>query len=115
MCGGSGRWTSWCVGVPFERDDWSAIWPRRGPGDEPWVMAVSERVRQELKERHVLFTELPRSDTPASMEAFRISGFNTGNFKPVSIVLISNSRPPEIHYEAATTTRAATAAAKRER
>jgi hypothetical protein len=91
--------------VPFAREGWPGIWPTYVPGSVTYVIAVSEKVRQELDRRKILYTELPRTDTPSNLanpSAFEISGFNTGNFKPVRITLISNRPRPEIHYVPAT-------------
>ena len=80
--------------VPFARRGWQGAWlPSRTPS-EPFVVAVEDKVLRELDRLQILYTKLPRSDTPANLEAFRISGFNTGNFKPVSIILISNQPSP---------------------
>jgi len=69
--------------------------PQRAVGSEHYVVAVEEKVRQELEQQHIAYTELPRSDTPANLAAFRISGFNTGNMRPVTVTLITNV-PPEV-------------------
>jgi 4-amino-4-deoxy-L-arabinose transferase-like glycosyltransferase len=98
--------------VPFAREGWPALWPTYASASESYVIAVSERVRQELDRRKVRYTELPRTDTPVNLAnppAFTISGFNTGNFKPVSITLISNRPRPEIEYVPGTTATAAEA------
>jgi 4-amino-4-deoxy-L-arabinose transferase-like glycosyltransferase len=76
--------------VPFMRSGWARVWSGYGAEGARYVVAVEERVRQELDQQHIRYTELPRSDTPKNLEAFRIAGFNTGNFKPVTVTLITN-------------------------
>jgi hypothetical protein len=68
--------------------------PQRAVGEEAYVVAVEEKVRQELDKQHIQYTELPRTDTPLNLEAFRISGFNTGNMRPVAVTLITNVPAP---------------------
>jgi hypothetical protein len=81
--------------VPFARRGWEGLWPARPPSRDPYVIAVDEKTLQELQRHNILYTEMPRSDTPKNLDAYRISGFNVGNFKPVTITLISNQAPPE--------------------
>jgi hypothetical protein len=63
------------------------------PAGNPYVIAVDEATRSALDARHLQYTTLPRLDTPENshnLQAFRIAGFNVGNFKPVTITVITN-------------------------
>ena len=82
--------------VPFVRTGWARVWRGYGAAGARYVVVVDETVRQELKNQHLEFQELPRSDSPGNLEAWRISGFNTGNFKPVSVTLITTYGPDSI-------------------
>jgi hypothetical protein len=82
--------------LPFARSGWRGLWPVPELADRRYVIVVEEKVRQELDARHITYTELPRLprfDLPTSLQAFRISGFNTGNMRPVTVTVISNQRP----------------------
>ena len=91
--------------VPFQTEG-EAIDTHAGS----YVIAVSDTVRDELDKRKIRYATLPRlpamGDERANQPAFRISGFNTGNFKPVTITVITNLPQPAKTSTAPSTTSA---------
>ena len=56
--------------VPFQHRDWTGLWPGADPAGHPYIIAVEEKVRQELDARHIAYTAQPRPDAPANMQDF---------------------------------------------
>ena len=66
------------------------------PAQKPYVVAVDDATKGALERRGLRFYAVRRIDFPENLqlEAYRITGLNTANFKPVAVTLISNVPPP---------------------
>jgi hypothetical protein len=69
--------------------------PLADPRASPYVLVVSDEVLKNLKSRNPppVFAPLPRIDLPDNnqlMDVYRISGFNSANFKQASVTVITN-------------------------